>query len=500
MQISSQLDDRPLQNSAVIPTRIVGALLVGVAFSILAFSIAWTLENDAIATDLEVGAIDRFNVVQNALVEQTRLLESVSAYFEASPDVDLESFKTFVTRLLPHSPQLQAIGYAPLVLQAERDSIERMAAGQHGVLFRILERDAEGQLRPASLRADYTPVLYIEPIVSNEAALGFDLSSESTRRTTLEAARDSGQSQTTPGLRLVQDERSRIGLLSALPIYRPGAQLQTVSDRRAALKGFTTQVYWIDVLIEGGLSHLQPGGVDLYFYDPSDPPNAGPLYVHTSRTREPGSAPAPHDIADNASQFVFQGTLDIGSRNLRVVASATPGFVAVRRGLLTWVLLAGGLFATTLSAAYVIVSARRDRLLRQAHHDLEISAERLRDVLENMPVLMIASDADGDLIAWNRECERVSGYSAAEVLGSAAVPNPDIPNPIVTVERTARSGPRKTFGTGNGRSVLGTGRTAPSPGQTFQIRFRSLVGIPGSSASMFRNERRSRNSSCIAGS
>ncbi len=458
MQESSQLADGRPQKSIALPISVMAALLVGFAFSILAFGTAWRLENNAIATDFEVYSIDRFNAVQNALIEQTRLLESVNAHFQASSEVDLESFKTFVERLLPQSPQLQAIGYAPLVPQAERDSFERMATRQHAIdMFRIMERDAEGQLRPANLRASYVPVLYIEPMVGNEAAVGFDLLSELNRRTALEAARDSGQAQTTARLRLVQDERSRIGLLSALPIYRVGAPLQTVSERRAALEGFASQVYWIDEVIEVGLSQLQPGGVDLYFYDPLDPPNMGPLYVHASRIRKLGSPAVPRDIAEDASPFLHQGKLDIGNRHLRVVASAAPGFVAARRGLLPWVLLAGGLLVTILTVAYLTVTARRERLLRQAHHGLEISAERLRYVLENMPVLMIAFDAGADLILWNRECERVTGYSAGEVLGKGTVPDLDIPNPTGDSndfrgrERTvrARNGAERTIAWSN---------------------------------------------------
>ncbi|MCZ2096478.1 MAG: PAS domain S-box protein [Anaerolineae bacterium] len=49
---------------------------------------------------------------------------------------------------------------------------------------------------------------------------------------------------------------------------------------------------------------------------------------------------------------------------------------------------------------------------------LQESEARLRTVLENMPVLLFATDGAGRIIAWNRECERVSGYGQAEVLGT----------------------------------------------------------------------------------
>jgi PAS domain S-box-containing protein len=51
----------------------------------------------------------------------------------------------------------------------------------------------------------------------------------------------------------------------------------------------------------------------------------------------------------------------------------------------------------------------------QAVEALQTSEARLRGVLENMPVMLAASNADGSIITWNRECERVTGYSVDEI-------------------------------------------------------------------------------------
>mgnify|MGYP001315000977 CR=1 FL=1 len=57
---------------------------------------------------------------------------------------------------------------------------------------------------------------------------------------------------------------------------------------------------------------------------------------------------------------------------------------------------------------------------KRAETILQESEARLRTVLENMPVLLFAIDEQGRIITWNRECERVSGYSEAEVLSDPA--------------------------------------------------------------------------------
>ncbi len=54
----------------------------------------------------------------------------------------------------------------------------------------------------------------------------------------------------------------------------------------------------------------------------------------------------------------------------------------------------------------------------RAERDLKASEERLRLVVENMPVMLDAFDEDGQIISWNHECEKVTGFSADELRGN----------------------------------------------------------------------------------
>ena len=49
---------------------------------------------------------------------------------------------------------------------------------------------------------------------------------------------------------------------------------------------------------------------------------------------------------------------------------------------------------------------------------LRESEARLRLILENMPVMLSAVDADRNIIVWNRECEQVLGYSTSEIIAN----------------------------------------------------------------------------------
>ena len=56
--------------------------------------------------------------------------------------------------------------------------------------------------------------------------------------------------------------------------------------------------------------------------------------------------------------------------------------------------------------------------LTAAQRAIEQGERHLREVVENMPVMLDAFDDRGNIIVWNRECERVTGYSAEEVVNN----------------------------------------------------------------------------------
>lgn len=58
---------------------------------------------------------------------------------------------------------------------------------------------------------------------------------------------------------------------------------------------------------------------------------------------------------------------------------------------------------------------RRER--KRVEQSLRESEERLRTIIQHMPVLMVAFDHQGNIAAWNEECERVTGYAAGELVG-----------------------------------------------------------------------------------
>ena len=58
--------------------------------------------------------------------------------------------------------------------------------------------------------------------------------------------------------------------------------------------------------------------------------------------------------------------------------------------------------------------------VKKLEASLWISENRLQQLFENMPIMLAAFDAQQRTMAWNKECERVTGYPAEDMIGKPA--------------------------------------------------------------------------------
>jgi PAS domain S-box-containing protein len=119
--------------------------------------------------------------------------------------------------------------------------------------------------------------------------------------------------------------------------------------------------------------------------------------------------------------------------------SEPPAFVTELAGL-----AASALLLLTVAGVMRFLERARDDLehpnqARAAERltalgELPTSEERMRTMVENLPVLVEALDANGTLVMWNRECERVTGYSAAQMIGNPRAIELLYPDPVYRSE------------------------------------------------------------------
>jgi PAS domain S-box-containing protein len=68
--------------------------------------------------------------------------------------------------------------------------------------------------------------------------------------------------------------------------------------------------------------------------------------------------------------------------------------------------------------AFALHGIELEEKRKRAEEALQESEEQLRLVVQNMPIMLDALDADNNIIVWNQECKRVTGYSAKEIIGN----------------------------------------------------------------------------------
>ncbi|MCK4818436.1 CHASE domain-containing protein, partial [bacterium] len=123
----------------------------------------------------------------------------------------------------------------------------------------------------AGRRTEYFPVYYVEPLKGNEAAIGFDIASETRRKSTLEKACDMNVTIITGGITLVQEIEEQYGFLIFGPVYHKGALLETIKQRREQLVGYTLGVFRIGDMVERAWKEFPDMNLDIRIYDVSSP-------------------------------------------------------------------------------------------------------------------------------------------------------------------------------------------------------------------------------------
>lgn len=121
-----------------------------------------------------------------------------------------------------------------------------------------------------------------------------------------------------------------------------------------------------------------------------------------------------------------------GEQESRLLTSILPGRLAapmepsaLRGALLTRLDDEDGQFTGRVTASRDVTD--RERVTQM----LQDSEERLKILLQKMPVMLNAFNEDFVFVFWNEECERVTGYTADEIIGNPSAVELLYPDPAV---------------------------------------------------------------------
>ncbi|MDO7083303.1 CHASE domain-containing protein [Pseudocolwellia sp. AS88] len=312
--------------------------------------------------------------VQNAINISLNDLQGLQAFYSVNQELySLNKFNQYMHVLdIENRDYIQVLSWVPLVKDIEREKFESVIRNQQEN-FTITERNSDGQLITSQIKEYYTPVTFISPFEKNKLAQGYDLTSNTVRRNSLEFARDNGTMTTTEQIRLVQETGHSVGFLIIAPVYKQEVTLTSVQDRFNALKGYVTGVFRIDTLMLAAKEQADKEGLVLTLLDINQD-NSSLLFGEI-----------------NSAPFVYFD-LDIPERQWRLNISLKESLLNSIESpvVVKWFLLGGFLvsFLMALSIFALQTSIIRSRNIKTLSQELQNQNDKLESkVLERTELL-----------------------------------------------------------------------------------------------------------------
>jgi signal transduction histidine kinase/CHASE1-domain containing sensor protein/ActR/RegA family two-component response regulator len=384
-------------------------LIIGLCFTLVVYYYFSKLTREQDQSNFARAVQQTQDQIRLRVETSITLLRSGTGLFAASDSVEAREFERFVQQieLQKNYPGVQGMGFSRRFKAAQKESViaEMRRQGVSG--FKVWPDDPP--------RNDYNAIVYLQPAnTRNQLAVGYDMATEAVRRQAMEGARDSGNPTASGRVQLIQeqdvpDPDKQSGFLIYVPVYRKGAPVLTVEERRNALEGFV----YSPLRAGDFLAPVTSESVSFQVYDGTDI-NAANLLGAT--TNEAAEQPA----------FSETKTLQVAGRNWTLAYATKPSFEQrSSRFLLRFTLIAGALLSLLFAAATRAEIRARSRAERATEevkksettirHTLK-ERERAEDALrETADALLVANERA--LLEYERLLERIKAL--AQALGTA---------------------------------------------------------------------------------
>ena len=397
-----------------IPSTKIGLPMLVLVISLIATLVAWYVLRDATARNARAqfqASQQRSAVeIEHRMRAYEHTLRAVAGMVGRSSQLERNEWYSFVTELAldRYYPGIQAIGYAevltPRDLQGHLDRI-------HGEGFK------DYAIRPEGVRDIYTPVSHVAPFSdANRRALGYDMFSEVTRRAAMERARDTGEAALSGKVALIQDTeqtKKQAGTLLYLPVYRQGLPLDSVSGRRAALRGYVYAAFRMNDLMSAVLSI----GVDKFDVEIFDGAKATPQSLLFD-----GDAMLQTFAAGNTAQLHGSKEISIAGRPWMLMFFSHPGRLAAPSGVASELALVCGALMSLLLFGMTWFQANTRIQAQALAHEMSQAAKRsearLEGIIRGATEAIITVDENQAIVLFNPAAESMFRCSTQEAIGS----------------------------------------------------------------------------------
>ena len=326
-------------------------------------------------------------------------LSGVRGLFAANREVNRRQFADYVLArdLSAEFPGVRGIGF---IERVPRSQLANFIARQHA-------DDAPDYAVHSQSDASHDTlylVRFIEPAIDNQGALGTDIGSDARRRAAILQAIDSGVPVMTAPIRLVQDDKAGVGSIIYLAIYRQVARLNSATERRDALLGVVSASIVMAELFDG-LDGLMGKAVDFNLTDADQ------------RTDQLADTLLFENHQNSGQQYQSSQSLPLLGRQLTLNSRSSSSFERDMASPLPWLAGVSGSITSLLLALLMLQQANGRQKAEQLASRMTQDLKRLALVAQNTSNAVVITDLKRNITWVNPAFERITGYSAAEVLG-----------------------------------------------------------------------------------
>jgi len=241
----------------------------------------------SVKTSITENAHVRFNLrinevtlnIQKRMLTYKQVLLGGAGFVYSSDSVTRSEWNNYIKTLSiqDNYPGILGIGYSTVIPPA--------CLNKH---IDIIRKDGFPSYKVWPLNNDsiITSIIYLEPFNQrNQRAFGYNMYSEPVRKAAMKQALEEAKSTLSGKVRLVQETNKDIqpGCLLYLPIYRKGMQLETIEQRRKAIRGFVYSPFRTRDLMDGILGY-QYNDISVSLFDGTTSADSMLLYTSANNT------------------------------------------------------------------------------------------------------------------------------------------------------------------------------------------------------------------------
>lgn len=344
-------------------------------------------------------------IYRNELVNDLKLIDnilfSIRGLFGSSETVTKAEFDKYVDtlRIYQEYPSLVTIGYLKSV---PPDQLAAFEKEQRKVIPNF-------SVFPGGKFDENYVLIYEKPRQGVQSVIGFNPANDIVRKEILDSARDSGESRITPPIMSVSAPGKQ-AFLVVLPIYRNGAPIATVEERREALDGFAITLFLKDQMLSDLLGRATVGGTDLEIFGGADF-NSKNLLFDT----EPSSLEI---LSNNPATLSKKMTIPVLGQTWSLYFTYHPmqEFTMAQNVLPNMVFGFGVILALFILVLLLDLVGTQNRA-RSIAGKLTSDLSKFKLAVESSTSHIIITDTEGKIIYANKAVEKLTGYSINEVLG-----------------------------------------------------------------------------------